>query len=85
MHYTYIVRCKDGTLYTGCTNDLAARVKMHNKGKEGAKYTRSRRPVTLVYSEGFETLSEALSREYAIKQLPREAKFTLISAGKRHT
>lgn len=78
MHYTYIVRCADGTLYTGWTTDLQRRISAHNAG-EGAKYTRSRRPVTLLYHETFETKEEALRREYAIKQLPREKKLQLIN------
>ena len=74
----YIVRCRDGTLYTGCTNDLAKRIAAHNEGK-GAKYTRSRHPVTLVYFETFETKEEAMRREFAIKQLSRKEKLHLIS------
>ena len=54
MNYTYIVQCADGTLYTGWTNCLQKRLKAHNEGKAGAKYTRSKRPVKLVYYEGFE-------------------------------
>ena len=78
MHYIYIVRCADDTLYTGWTTDLARRIAAHNAGA-GAKYTRSRRPVTLLYHESFATKEEALRREYAIKQLPREKKMQLIS------
>lgn len=77
MHYIYIVRCADDTLYTGWTTDLAKRIAAHNAGN-GAKYTRARRPVTLLYHETFETKEEALRREYAIKQLPREKKIQLI-------
>lgn len=77
MHYIYIVRCADDTLYTGWTTDLARRIAAHNAGT-GAKYTRARRPVTLLYHEIFETKEEALRREYAIKQLPREKKMQLI-------
>ena len=73
----YIVKCKDGTLYTGYTNDLYKRIQTHNKGK-GAKYTKTRYPVLLVYSEEFETKSEAMKREYEIKQLKRVDKFGLI-------
>ena len=54
MNYTYIVKCADGTLYTGWTNCLQKRMKAHNEGKNGAKYTRTKRPVTLVYYEGFQ-------------------------------
>ena len=57
MNYTYIVRCSDDTLYTGWTNDLDHRIRMHNEGK-GARYTRARRPVTLVYFEIFDTKKE---------------------------
>ncbi len=67
--YVYIVRCNDGTLYTGITNDLDRRVKEHNSANGGAKYTRSRRPVKLVYSEFAEDRSEAAKREYQIKRM----------------
>lgn len=77
MNYTYIVQCSDSTYYTGWTNHLEARIKAHNAGK-GAKYTKARRPVKLVYYETFETKSEALSREYQIKQLSRQEKEKLI-------
>lgn len=77
MNYTYILRCKDGTLYTGWTNHLEKRLKDHNEGK-GAKYTKSRTPVTLVYHEIFETKEEAMRREYAIKQMTRSEKERLI-------
>lgn len=62
MNYTYIVKCRDGTLYTGWTNDIEKRVRAHNEGR-GAKYTKSRRPVELVYMEKFQTKEEAMSRE----------------------
>ena len=78
MNYTYIVRCSDGTLYTGWTNDLDKRLKAHNEGKAGAKYTRAKRPVELVYYEGYATKEEAMSREYAIKQLTRKEKLALM-------
>jgi putative endonuclease len=77
MNYTYIVECKDGTLYTGWTTDLERRMKAHNSGK-GAKYTRSRLPVVLRYYESFETKQEAMRREYEIKQLTRKEKEKLI-------
>lgn len=77
MNYTYILKCKDGTFYTGWTNNLEKRLKDHNEGK-GAKYTKARRPVELVYYETFETKEEAMSREYAIKQMSRSEKETLI-------
>lgn len=77
MNYTYIVRCKDGTLYTGWTNNIDKRIEMHNSGK-GAKYTKSRRPVRLVYYEEFETKEEAMRREYAIKHMEKKEKEQLI-------
>lgn len=77
MNYTYILRCKDGTYYTGWTNHIEKRVKAHNQGK-GAKYTRARRPVELVYYEIFETKEEAMRREWEIKQLSRKEKEKLI-------
>lgn len=73
MNYTYIVQCSDGTLYTGWTNDLNKRIKAHNNGK-GAKYTKSRLPVELVYAKGHATKEEAMKDEYRIKQLPRQDK-----------
>ncbi len=76
-NYVYIVKCNDGTLYTGWTNNLEKRIKDHNDGK-GAKYTKSRRPVVLEYYEKFETKEEAMSREYAIKKLNRKQKEVLI-------
>jgi len=75
--YTYIVECRDGTFYTGWTNHLEERIQCHNEGK-GAKYTRSRLPVRLVYYEAFATKQEAMKREYAIKQLDRKDKSALI-------
>ena len=77
MNYTYIVECSDGTLYTGWTNNLEKRLEAHNAGK-GAKYTKTRRPVKLVYQEQFETKEEAMSREYHIKQLSRKEKLKLM-------
>ncbi len=77
-NYVYIVQCADGTLYTGWTNDLDRRLAAHNSGT-GAKYTKSRRPVKLVYHEVFENKSEALKREAAIKKLSRAEKMQLIS------
>lgn len=79
-HYTYIVRCKDQTLYTGYTTNLERRLKMHNEGK-GAKYTKIRRPVTMAYYETFDNKSDALKREYALKQLSRKQKLMLIEEG----
>lgn len=77
MNCTYILKCKDGTLYTGWTNNLEKRLKDHNEGK-GAKYTKARRPVVLVYHEVFETKEEAMRREYAIKHMTRSEKEQLI-------
>ncbi len=80
MHknYVYLLRCADGTLYCGWTTDLAARVKAHNSGR-GAKYTRSRLPVELVYSETYDDRHDALSREWHLKRLSREEKLALIA------
>ena len=77
MNYTYIVKCSDGTFYTGWTNDLTRRMEAHNQGR-GAKDTKARRPVTLIYYETFETKEEAMKREYAIKRLSRKEKEELI-------
>ena len=77
MNYTYNLKCKDDSLYTGWTNDLKKRITSHNAGK-GAKYTKARRPVELVYYEEFQTREEAMKREYAIKQLSRKEKEALI-------
>ena len=78
MHYVYILRCNDGSLYTGYTTDLTRRVWEHNHNNKGAKYTRSRRPVVLVHSESYSSRSDAMKREYAIKQLSRADKLKLI-------
>lgn len=77
MHFVYVLECVDGTLYTGWTTDVPARVAQHNLGK-GAKYTRNRGPVVLRHMESFETKGEALRREYSIKQLTRQQKLILI-------
>lgn len=77
VSYAYIVECGDGSLYTGWTNHLEKRMKIHNAGK-GAKYTRSRLPVRLVHYEVFLTKQEAMKREYVIKQLARKDKLLLI-------
>jgi putative endonuclease len=80
----YIVRCADGTLYTGVAMDVARRVGEHNSNKLlAANYTRARRPVTLVYSETAATRSAACKREYQIKQLRRQDKEALVAATKR--
>lgn len=73
MNYTYIVKCSDGSLYTGWTNNLEKRIKDHNAGR-GAKYTKARRPVVLVYKEEFPTKQEAMKREWEIKRLSRKEK-----------
>lgn len=72
-HYLYVVSCKDDSLYAGYTNNLDKRIKLHNEGK-GAKYTRGRGPVKLVFSKKYATKSEALKAEYAFKQLNRSGK-----------
>ena len=77
MNYTYILRCADGSLYTGWTNDLEKRIKAHKAGR-GGKYTRAHAPVELVYYESFDTKTEAMSREWHIKKLNREQKLALI-------
>ena len=79
-HYVYILRCADGTFYTGYTTDPERRTSVHNSGK-GAKYTRPRRPVELIYTEEFDDKSDAQKREYAIKQLTRTEKEQLIESG----
>lgn len=79
--YLYILRCRDGSLYTGITTDVEKRLETHRAGK-GAKYTRGRGPLVLVYREECGTHSEALKRELEIKALPRERKQKLI-AGER--
>lgn len=78
LNYVYILRCADGTFYTGWTNDLSKRVKLHGEGK-GCKYTRARLPVELVYHEEFATKQQAQQREYAIKQMRRSEKELLIN------
>ncbi len=76
-NYTYMVCCKDGSFYVGWTNNLEKRIQAHNNGK-GAKYTKSRRPVELVYYETYETKQEAMSREYHLKQLTHAQKKQLV-------
>jgi len=75
--FVYIVRCSDGSLYTGIAVDVEARIKKHNEGL-GAKYTKPRRPVKLLYQEEHGNQSEATKREYAIKKLSRDQKLRLI-------
>ncbi|ASW42218.1 GIY-YIG nuclease family protein [Clostridium isatidis] len=77
MNYVYMLECSDGSLYTGWTNNLEKRIAAHNNGK-GAKYTRVRLPVKLVYYEEYEDKIEAMKREYEIKQLSRKEKVKLI-------
>jgi putative endonuclease len=74
----YILKCSDESLYVGSTNDLEKRLHAHNHLKSGARYTKQRRPVQLVYSESFKTFKETRQREYQIKQLKREQKLELI-------
>lgn len=80
-NFVYILKCKDGTLYTGWTNDLNRRVAAHNAG-QGAKYTKSRRPVELLYFEELSSKSEALKREAAIKKMSRSEKLRMIDKNK---
>lgn len=77
MFWVYMLECVDGSLYTGWTPDLENRVRQHNAGR-GSKYVRSRLPAQLVYSESYDTRTEAMRREYALKKLSRSEKLTLI-------
>lgn len=79
LWFVYMLRCGDGTLYTGITDDVAKRLAAHRSGK-GAKYTKGRSPLTLHYVERFESKGEALRREAAIKKLPASQKRSMISA-----
>ncbi|CEI80247.1 UPF0213 protein [Oceanobacillus oncorhynchi subsp. incaldanensis] len=78
-HLVYMLHCQDGTLYTGYTNDLAHRIRMHEEGK-GAKYTRGRGPFEIIYTCAFENKSDALREEYRIKKLTRQEKLEMIQA-----
>lgn len=78
-YFIYILKCSDDTLYTGITTDIQRRIDEHNNSLKGAKYTKLRRPVELVYSEESENRSSASKREYAIKKLSRKEKLELIS------
>ena len=78
MFYTYILKCADNTLYVGSTNNLEKRLIQHNTSKNGAHYTKIRRPVTLVYSENFESYAESRAREGELKRLTRLQKLDLI-------
>ena len=80
--HLYILQCSDGTFYTGITNDLERRLEMHNSGK-ASRYTRSRRPVKIVYHEGCRGRSSALKKEWAMKQLSREEKEQFIATPSR--
>lgn len=82
MNYVYILRCGDGSLYTGWTNDLEARIEAHQSGR-GGKYTRSHLPVVLAYSEELDSKEDAMRREWQIKQLTRAQKLELIESKKR--
>ncbi len=77
-HFVYILECADRSLYVGCTNNLEKRVREHNHSKQGAHYTKIRRPVVLKYSETFSNLHDARAREAALKRLTREKKLKLI-------
>lgn len=79
-HYTYILKCADNTLYIGATNNLEKRLVQHNTSKQGAHYTKIRRPVLLAYSETFATLSESRKREAELKRLSRSEKLKLVGA-----
>ena len=80
MAFAYMVRCADGTFYSGWTNDLTRRVAAHNSGR-GAKYTRARLPVELVWWEEFETKEQAMSREWHLKRLSHAQKLALVQWG----
>ncbi len=80
MYYLYILECADKTLYTGITTNLNRRVEEHNSSKSGAKYTRARRPVTLVYQKKFRNRSTASKAEARIKGMSREEKLRLVSS-----
>ena len=83
MNFCYMLRCADGSLYTGWTKDLEQRLQTHNAGR-GGKYTRSRLPVELVYREEFGTKEEAMSREWHLKRLTRQEKLRLIAGAGRN-
>ena len=83
MNYAYLLLCADGSLYAGWTNDLQRRLHAHNEGT-GAKYTRARRPVRLVYAEAFDTKEEAQKRECQIKKLRHKQRLSLVTAGQEN-
>lgn len=82
--YVYILQCNDNSLYTGVTTDPARRIQEHNSGTKGARYTRSRRPLSLVYCEICKDRSDAYRKEYTIKSLPRKDKLELLRNYKYH-
>ena len=82
--FLYVVGCCDGTLYTGVTTDLNRRVNEHNTSKRGAKYTKTRRPVNLIWSNKYNNRSEAQSAEYSFKKLSRKEKLDIIKNGLRY-
>jgi putative endonuclease len=84
VHFVYMVRCADGTLYTGYAKNPERRARAHNAGR-GAKYTSGRRPVSLVYIERFRSLGKALSREHALKRATRRQKESLIALASKNT
>ena len=83
MNYAYLLLCADGSLYAGWTNDLQRRLHAHNEGT-GAKYTRARRPVRLVYAEAFDTKEEAQKRECQIKKLRHKQRISLVTSGREN-
>ena len=83
MNYAYLLLCADGSLYAGWTNDLRRRLHAHNEGT-GAKYTRARRPVRLVYAEAFDTKEEAQKRECQIKKLRHKQRISLVTSGREN-
>ncbi|OGZ39604.1 MAG: hypothetical protein A3B04_01615 [Candidatus Portnoybacteria bacterium RIFCSPLOWO2_02_FULL_39_11] len=82
-YYVYILECSDKTLYVGCTNNLKKRIAQHNNSKQGAHYTKIRRPVILKHSEKFKKLLSARRREAEIKTWPRKRRLDLIKLGKK--
>ncbi len=77
-YFVYILECADGSFYTGCTNNLGKRIKQHNESKEGAHYTKIRRPVALIHTELYLAVKEARGREAEIKRMNRDEKLNLI-------
>jgi putative endonuclease len=84
MYILYIVRCADRTLYTGITTDIERRMHEHNTSPKGARYTRSRRPVTLVYSKRYRTRSTASRAEAAMKRMTRQEKIRMVRLSRKH-